>query len=857
MNINFEKPTLRRLAPAVLAAVLAVAAVPASGQGGNVAYEDAQVRFTVITGGVVRMEWQPDGRFTDAPSLVAAERHYPEARFKVSKSRSKVEIATDRLRLTYKPGSGRFTAANLAVTNAKGFFPFSWRPGQRQQGNLKGTFRTLDGLDGDVQTQTWVADMKKGQRRGLEDGLLATDGWTLVDDSRGYLFDGSDWQWVAERPDTAGQDWYFMAYGHDYKSALKDFTAFAGKVPLPPRYAFGYWWSRYWCYSDGELRQLVQRLDDYGFPLDVLVVDMDWHYTDQGRGGWTGWTWNRSLFPDPGGFLAYAKGQGLKATINLHPADGFRSYEEQYPLLARDLGVDTAAKPKIPWVNSDKRFMQAVFRDVLHPMERQGVDFWWLDWQQAVYDPVLTRLSNTWWISRCFFTDMERNRDRRPLIYHRWGGLGNHRYQVGFSGDAIMSWNSLAYQPYFTATASNVLYGYWSHDLGGHICLGKGLDPEMYVRWMQWGALSPIMRTHSSKDSRLNKEPWVFDADHCAVLRQTVRQRYAMAPYIYTMARQAYDDGVSLCRPLYYDRPDEPEAYAHRSEYMFGDDVLVAPVATPMSGGFATQEVWLPEGRWYELHTGTLLDGGRTVTRRFALDEYGIYVKAGAVLPGYGDDVRRLDGNDEAVTVTAFPGGDGSFDMYEDAGDDKRYATEYAFTHITSHRTDSAVEVVIGARRGSYAGMPAARRFVVKVPCAMAPLSATVNGRKAATRYLGAELAVVVDLGSTPCDEAKVVRLTFPKGAAVQADGTVGHMRRVARTVERMKYRTGKDPVDALNDMAGMAEAVGYHPATVAGAVERFAGNYGRLPELLRQQGLGEADQKWFMEDCGWQTKQN
>lgn len=139
-----------------------------------------------------------------------------------------------------------------------------------------------------------------------------------------------------------------MAYGHDYKAALKDYTAFAGKVPLPPRYAFGYWWSRYWSYSDKEMRQLVDNFHTYNIPLDVLVVDMDWHYTEPGFGGWTGWTWNRRLFPDPAKFLGYLKDNDLKITLNLHPADGVAPYEEKYPEMAQWMGIDTAKHEPIP-----------------------------------------------------------------------------------------------------------------------------------------------------------------------------------------------------------------------------------------------------------------------------------------------------------------------------------------------------------------------------------------------------------------------------------------------------------------------------------------------------------------------------
>lgn len=822
----------------------------------NIAYADNHVRFTVISDGTLRLEYAPDGKFVDNKSFVAVNRLYPDVDYKLKSKGAWIEITTSKMRMRYKKDSGQFTGDNLVIEAVKGAFPFTWKPGVQQKGNLKGTYRTLDGMDGETQTQTWVADTKKGEQLKLEDGLLATDGWSFIDDSQGLLFDNDpDWEWAKERPANGGQDWYFMAYGHDYKQALKDYTLFAGKMPLPPRYAFGYWWSRYWLYSDKEFRNLIDNFNTYQIPLDVLVVDMDWHYTEKGKGGWTGWTWNRDLFPNPQGFLKYLKQNDLKITLNLHPADGVAAYEENYTEMAKDMGVDPETKKTIPWVNSDKKFIRSMFKNILGPMEKDGVDFWWLDWQQGMFDPKMKNLSNTWWINYAFFSDMEKRRETRPMLYHRWGGLGNHRYQVGFSGDAVISWKSLDFQPYFNSTASNVLYGYWSHDLGGHI--GSQIDPEMYTRWLQFGALSPIMRTHSQKGAKLNKEPWVFNKEYCDIIRETIRQRYVMAPYIYTMARKGYDDGISLCRPMYYDYPENKEAYEFRNEYMFGDDVLVMPVTAPVENDYAQVRVWLPEGEWYEWHTGALLKGNQIVERSFAVDEYPIYIKAGAILPMYLDNVMNLNGNDEEVAVTFFPGGGDTaeFKLYEDNGNDKNYASEYAVTKLSSVRNGNEQTLVIGKREGAYKDMPLARPFKVKVLSSLIPQSVTVNGHPAKYHYSGEDFALLIDVPAQACDQEKVVKIVYPS-EKVDLNGLLGASRRIAKSMEQLKNRNSYIVFkEEFGKMGSLSEAVTYAPSEMPALIADFWKSYNELPAVLERQGMKSDLATWFLQSVCWSKR--
>ena len=683
----------------------------------------------------------------------------------------------------------------------------------------------------------------------IEDGLLSKSGWTFIDDSENYTFDNSDWAWVKERPNQGNtQDWYFLAYGHNYKKALKDYTTFAGKVPLPPRYAFGYWWSRYWSYSNNELRSLVDNMKNYGFPLDVLVIDMDWHHTEAGKGAWGGYAWNERLFPDHAKFLKWVKGNNINVTFNLHPADGVHAYDTHYSDLAEWMGMNPAEKKDIPWLASDKRFMEGWYGKILRPMEKEGVDFWWLDWQQWPNDKKLTRLSNTWWLNYTTFTDMERNRETRPMLYHRWGGLGNHRYQIGFSGDTYISWSSLDFQPYFNSTASNVLYGYWSHDIGGHMG-AKNIDPEMYIRWMQFGALSPILRTHSTKDGGLNKEPWVFSNKQTTILRDIVNNRYAMAPYIYAMARKTYEDGISLCRPMYYDYPDNEEAYANRNEYMFGDQMLVSPITSPMNDGISTQKVWLPAGNdWYETASGTLLKGGQTVERKFQLDEYPLYIKAGSIIPEYGK-VKNLRSNDETITVTVYPGAaDGSFEMYEDNGNDKHYATEFATTQLTSTHNGNELNVTIGERKGKYAEMPAKRQFKLKVVATAVPEKVTVNGKAVEFEYDGNNLSLLVDIPETDCNTAKHITVTYPENATDVADGLIGKFRHIQQNVVALKYHNAYIVLnDALGTMESTGTAITYHPEEFTQRIEAFRKNFANLKEVLKENKVDEEFAEKFL----------
>lgn len=824
----------------------------------NIAYQDSTVRFSVITNGVIRMEYSPEGKFVDDASFIASERLYPISSYSIKEENGILHIITDKMSLSYRLGSGPFDQNNLNIVSSEELSTqFNWHPGDVQQANLGGTYRTLDGYDGNIYW-SWSRNSNVNKPLPLEDGILARDGWTLIDDSKGLLFDhigDGDLDWVKSRQENSAQDFYFMAYGHDYKRALKDYTTFAGRIPLPPRFTFGYWWSRYWSYSDAEMRKLVNDFEAYGIPLDVLVVDMDWHWTEAGKGGWTGYTWNRRLFPNPKKFLDFLKSRGLKITLNLHPADGVPAYEDKYVQLAEFLGRDPKSTETIKWQSSNRRFMRGWLDKMLKPLEEEGVDFWWLDWQQKLEDDSIPQLSNTWWINYSIFTDQELNADHRPILYHRWGGLGNHRYQIGFSGDTYSTWASLAYQPYFNTTAANVGYGYWSHDIGGHMFSSNNeeLDKELYTRWMQLGTFLPVMRSHSTKTPNMKKEPWNLGQPYMPAVTETILQRYRLAPYIYSIAREAYETGVSLCRPLYYDYPEDDRSYSEefRNEYLFGPNMLVAPIVSPMIDGISTLNIFLPDGDWYEVSTGTLLKGGQVVERKFLLDEYPLYVKAGSIVPEYGK-VKNLEANNNKVTLVVAPTVDDSceseFSIYEDAGNDKDYATKYATTLVKNTISNNLQTITIEARKGQYDGMPKSREYAISLRGAAIPESVKMNGKAVDFEYDGTLLAVIIELGDIDPNRSYTVEITYPSNALSLNNGLVGKFRRIKNAMTEMKFHdAGINYIEGFGELGSVAEAIEYSNSDFSTLVEKFNANYNRLPELIELQKMKDEDKEWFL----------
>ncbi len=607
-------------------------------------------RITVLTKSLVRLEYSPDGIFTDAPTQTVLNRNFPQVSFEVRETPEELEIRTEYFQLNYD--KKEFTSHGLScyALGMPGGNRNAWRYGAKNE-NLKGTARTLDNVNGACE---------------LEDGILSLwCGCVALDDSRTLTLREDGW---VEPRKKGIQDLYLFAYGHRYLEALKDFYHLCGETPMLPRFALGNWWSRYYKYTEESYMELMERFDQEQIPFSVAVIDMDWHLVDidpKYGTGWTGYTWNREFFPDPERFLKKLHDRGMKTTLNLHPADGIRGFEDCYPQMAEAMGLDPEKEEPVNFDIANPDFLEAYLEKTLHPLEEEGVDFWWVDWQQGT-NSKMEGLDPLWMLNHYHFLDSARN-GKRPMTFSRYAGPGSHRYPVGFSGDTLITWESLDFQPYFTSTASNIGYGWWSHDIGGHM-LGYKND-EMEARWYQFGVFSPINRLHSSSSEFNGKEPWRFKKEVHDTMCEFLRLRHRLLPYLYTMNHRAWVEGEPICQPMYYAYPENWDAYGRKNEYFFGSELIAAPVTTPRIENLnvAKTKVWLPEGLWFDFFTDTVYQGGRNQNMYRSIDQIPVLAKAGAILP-MTDEIRAIDTekNPEELTVRVYPGADNSFTLYED-----------------------------------------------------------------------------------------------------------------------------------------------------------------------------------------------
>lgn len=733
-------------------------------------YQSGGIRISVITERLLRVERQSEAHFCDKPTQAVLHRDLGKVTFSAARKNGMICINTALARLIVDENTGEMRQAKCKRAPRASEGGTAAAEGTEtiltitdiHAGNLGGTVRTLDNVKGATK---------------LNEGILSRAGAAMLDDSASFTLEEDG---TVQPRRKKGSDIYYFLYGHDYTGAVRDFYRICGNTPLLPRFVLSNWWSRYKAYTQEEYLALMRRFQKEEIPISVATVDMDWHWVDIKKQfgkqanefdasrlsarylfeylatpGWTGYSWNTELFPDYKAFLNELHAMGLKITLNLHPAAGVRYFEDMYADFAAFMGTDARSRQPIPFDIHDPKFIEGYFKFLHHPYEKDGVDFWWMDWQQGTKS-ALKGLDPLWVLNHYHMLDNGKG-GKRGILLSRFAGAGSHRYPLGFSGDTVMCWASLKFQPYFTATASNIGYSWWSHDIGGHM-LGYN-DDELYTRWIQYGVFSPIMRLHSSNNEFMGKEPWCYGAEAERCAKDALRLRHRLLPYLYTMNYRTHTEGRALIEPMYYHYPESEGAYSVANEYCFGSELIVAPITEKRNKTtlLAGTELWLPEGRFTDIFTGRIYEGEgmRRVYRD--LSSIPVLVRAGAIIPLAADGRHNDVTNPEALELLIYHG-NGSFTLYEDDGESMAYQSgAFCKTRFQVSESEDKLIFEIAPSEGDASVVPKKRSYTLSFKDITAAKSLTVyiNGRRVKTDR-DTKDCVRLHLSAKPGDKVRV-----------------------------------------------------------------------------------------------------
>ncbi|MCQ2771246.1 MAG: alpha-xylosidase [Clostridia bacterium] len=671
-------------------------------------------RISVLTDSLFRIEENDYGKYCDEATQIVWYRDFDKVNFTTIVENGCLLIKTNKVSICINKDFEK----SFVIINGK-------KTPINNKENLLGTYRTLDRYNGDV----YDGD---GSKMKLENGVVSKNGVAVLDDSKSLILlpDGS-----IEPRDIEEMDIYVFAFGKEYREAVKALYKITGKVPMIPRFALGNWWSRYHAYSDKEYLHLLDDLENENVPITVGVIDMDWHWStdldkrmkisesgkdDEYHGyksGWTGFSWNTELFPDWKRTVKKIHDKKIKVSLNLHPAAGVRFFEDMYKEVATAVGVDPSTEKRVEFDMTNEKFVNAYFDYVLDPYEKDGIDFWWIDWQQG-QKSAIPGLDPLWLLNHYQYLNAKDKES--PVILSRYSGLGSHRYPIGFSGDTHITWDTLEYQPYFTLTATNAGYPWWSHDIGGHM---KGYkDDELFVRLLQLGVFSPINRLHCSCESVLTKEPIVYMNGTGYIASNYLRFRHRLIPYLYSANWETSNLGLAIVEPLYYEYPDVKASYSLKNEYLFGRQLLVSAITTPGEGKdkLSKTKMYIPSGHWTDIFTGDEYEGDRVIDVYRWLDTIPVLAKSGSFIPL---DHSTSDNNCDLpkhLDVMVF-NGDGEYNLHEDENDCE------LCTCFKSHLVGDNQKVVFKTN-----GVPSNGRTITfmfkNIPTGIA--SVTANGKK-------------------------------------------------------------------------------------------------------------------------------
>ena len=646
-------------------------------------------RFTILTERLIRLEYNDNGVFVDSPTQQVLHRNLKTPEFKVKEDPNFLVITTKYFKLTYLKGKSFLggkaaPAANLKVEllNTDHYWYYG-HPEVRNFGKPN-------------------SSLEEGTIEGK--GLYSADGMASIDDTNSLILneDGTAYQNDDLRVDT-----YLFMYNKDFSLALKDYYQITGFPALIPRYALGNWWSSNNDYDDIKLKELVDNFENKNIPLSIIILDKDWHkrIKVKNQNLKTGFTFNNQYFKNPKAMIDYLHNKNIRLGLSVDPTQGLYNIDTNYNEALKYL---KETNDKIPFNILDPKVIDVYFKLFIHPLDNLGVDFYWLDTDN---DQPIQKLSL---LKHYQFSDMKRDFKRRPLLLSNGNMISPHRYPVLYSGKTSVSWNTLRKTPFYNNNSFNVGAPFWAHDISGYF---KGTeDNELYLRSIQLGVFSPILKFGVDKGHYYKREPWRWDIKTYTIAKDYLQLRHKLIPYIYSEAYKYHKFGEALITPLYYTKENLYDDVLYRNEYYFGSSLFIAPIITPKDivMNRAIHNFYLPEGTWYDFVTGKKFPGNKNYISFFRDEDYPVFAKSGSIIPLSNNQNLNDTTPPTDMEIHVFPGRSNSYTLFEDDGESDLYRKDYyLLTQIDYTYMPNNYSIVIRAIDGKSGIVPEKRNYKI------------------------------------------------------------------------------------------------------------------------------------------------
>ena len=647
-------------------------------------------RITVLSDVLLRLEYSPTGTFEDRPTELVEFRRFPVPKFFIKEDQNFLTITTKYFKLEYqkdKPFYGTKVSPDQNLKVVLNGTDKIWYFDAAEARNFRGTTYSLDNVDGNPTYQK---------------GLYSTDGFVSIDDSQSLLFnqDGSLGRRSDKRIDT-----YLFMYRKDFGFCLRDYFKLTGKPLLIPRYSLGVWWYKNIEYNTDSINKLIDDFKRNEIPLSVLLLNSWYMKYDNME---TGYTFNYKDFDNPKKLIDTLHENHIKLGLRINPMAGIHPEELGYQRFKQSSGYNEDGI--IPFNVFNKDMLNAYFDILIKPLYDFGTDFFWIDYNNPK-DLYTLRALNYY-----HFNDYKQFKNRRGIILSRNGLVAAHKYPILYSGETIVSWKNLNMIPEFNSKSSNIGISWWSHDIGGY---KDGVeDPELYMRFIQLGTYSPILRLSSDTSHYYKREPWLWDVKTYKVVKEYLNLRHRLIPYIYTEGYKYSRTGLPLIQPVYYRYPEIYDEPLYKNEYYFGTELFIAPITTKKNllMNRTVHRIFLPNGVWYDFKTGKKYMGGKRYVTFFKDEDYPVFAKKGTIIPLAVQEENINDiNNPKSLEIHIFPGTSNTYKLYEDDGISSMFEEgKYLITDIDYNYQLNNFTAIIRPVDGKTDVVPKERNYKVR-----------------------------------------------------------------------------------------------------------------------------------------------